>query len=111
MSETEYWIRPGHGKAIALLHGIGAEDPQVYWKQFLKVLQSDEQMREFGIFVWKYPTHKQPSLWANIRDTFNKRTLRETAPRIKLLGGAWDTTYRAQFGDYQEVILLCHSMG
>src|SRR5690242_5692868 len=27
METTEYWIRPGKRKVIALLHGIGAKDP------------------------------------------------------------------------------------
>ena len=105
MSENEQWIQRGQGTVIAFLHGIGAKAPQDYWEQFLNVLQSDEQMREFGIFVWKYPTHKEPTL---LKD---KPLVSDAAPRIKLLGEAWGAVYRAQFRDYQEVILVCHSMG
>src|SRR6266567_2925347 len=105
MSENERWVQRGRGTAIAFIHGIGAKALQDYWEQFLKVLQSDEKMREFGIFVWKYPTHKEPNI---LKD---KPLISDAAPRIKLLGEAWDATYRAQFRDYQEVILICHSMG
>lgn len=37
--------------------------------------------------------------------------MRETAPRIAYLGAAWGTTYEAQFQEYQDVFLVCHSMG
>ncbi len=105
MSENERWIRNGRGKVIAFIHGIGAEAPQDYWKQFLTVLQSDEKMQDFGIFVWKYPTHKEPKI---LKD---KPLVSAAAPGIKLLGEAWGATYRAQFREYQEVVLICHSMG
>ncbi len=111
MEKTEYWIRPGQGKAIALLHGIGAKDPQDYWRTFLDVVANDEQLQDVGLFVWKYPTHVGPGRWKDIISTVTKRTLRETVPRIKQLGAVWDTTYRAQFRNYQDVFLICHSMG
>ncbi len=62
-------------------------------------------MREYGLFVWKYPTHKGFSI---IKD---KPLVSDASPRIKLLGEAWGAVYRAQFREYQEVILICHSMG
>ncbi len=111
MGRTEYWIRPGQGKAIALIHGIGANDPQAYWQDFLSVLMNDEQLHEFGVFVWKYPTHVQPGGIRNALSTMKRKTLRETAPRIALLGSAWNTTYHTQFQGYQDVVLVCHSMG
>jgi pimeloyl-ACP methyl ester carboxylesterase len=111
MERTEYWIRPGQGKAIALIHGIGATDPQAYWQDFLSVLTLDEQLHEFGVFVWKYPTHVQPGGIRNIFSTLKRKTLRETAPRIALLGSAWNTTFHTQFQGYQDVVLVCHSMG
>ena len=43
--------------------------------------------------------------------SLRKETLRETAPKIKDLGAVWNTTYHTQFRDYQEVVLVCHSMG
>ena len=63
MSETEQWIRPGQGKVIALVHGIGARSALDYWHVFLQVLQIDEKLRDFGLFMWKYPTHLEPGLW------------------------------------------------
>ncbi len=111
MERTEYWIRPGQGKAIALIHGIGANDPQAYWQDFLAVLTQDETLNEFGIFVWKYPTHVQPGGMRNALSTLKRKTLRVTAPRIALLGSAWSTTYHTQFQGYQDVFLVCHSMG
>lgn len=33
------------------------------------------------------------------------------ASRIAHLGAAWGTTYHAQFQEYQDVFLVCHSMG
>jgi hypothetical protein len=111
MSETEKWIRHGQSKVIALLHGIGAKDALDYWQPFLNVLQNDEQMESFDLFVWKYPTHLEPSLWRNLLDSVKGSTLRESAPRIKLLGGTWNTTYQTQLSKYQEVLLICHSMG
>jgi len=111
MESTETWIRPGHGKVIALLHGIGAHDPQDYWQAFLAVLSSDPALQDFGIFVWKYPTHVGPGRWNDLVSIVAKKTLRETAPRIKRLGAVWDSTYRTQFREYQDVFLICHSMG
>lgn len=111
MEKMEYWIRQGQGKVIALLHGIGANDPQDYWQAFLDVLVNDEQLQDYGLFVCKYPTHIGPAKWKNIANNIAKRTLRETAPRIKHLGAVWNTTYHTQFRNYQDVILVCHSMG
>ena len=111
MERTEYWIRPGQGKAIALIHGIGATDPQAYWRDFLAVLMQDEHLHEFGVFVWKYPTHVQPGGIRNALSSWKRKTLRETTPRIALLGSAWSVTYRTQFQGYQDVVLVCHSMG
>ncbi|SRR6266487_5452591 len=111
MERTEYWIRPGQGRASALIHGIGAKDPQAYWQDFLAVLMQDEQLHEFGVFVWKYPTHVQPGGLRNALSSWKRKTLRETAPRIALLGSVWSTTYHTQFQKYQDVVLVCHSMG
>src|SRR5947209_6945525 len=111
MERAEYWIRSGHRKAIALIHGIGAKDPQVYWQDFLSVLMQDKELDEFGVFVWKYPTHVQPSSIWNPFSTIKRKTLREAAPRIALLGSAWKTTYHTQFQGYQDIVLVCHSMG
>lgn len=111
MSETDGWIRHGQGKVIALLHGIGARDVLGYWQPFLKVLQNDSELESFGLFVWKYPTHLEPSWWRNLFDSVKRKTLRESAPRIKLLGQVWNSTYQTQFGRYQDVFLICHSMG
>ncbi len=111
MERTEYWIRPGQGKAIALIHGMGTKDPQAYWQDFLAVLANDEKLHEFGVFVWKYPTHVQPGGIRNAFSTLKRQTLRETAPRIALLGSTWNTTYQTQFQGYQDVVLVCHSMG
>jgi len=111
MSETEQWIRPGQGKVIALLHGIGAESALDYWDKFLQVLQTDEKLRDFGLFVWKYPTHLEPSLYRNFFDSVRGATLRESTPHIRVLGGAWNATCQTQFADYRDVILICHSMG
>jgi hypothetical protein len=111
MNETERWIRPGQNKVIALVHGIGAKDPQIYWKSFLNVLLNDEQLQSFGVFVWKYPTHLEPGLWRNILDSVKGITLYEATPRIKQIGAAWNSTYQTQFQNYQDVVLICHSMG
>ncbi len=111
MVETEQWIRPGQGKVIALVHGIGARSALDYWHTFLQVLQIDEKLRDFGLFVWKYPTHLEPGLWRNLLGSVKGATLHESSPRIKVLGGVWNTTYQAQFADYRDVILICHSMG
>lgn len=112
MEQTEHWIRPSQGRrAIALIHGIGAKDPQAYWQDFISVLTHDEELQEFGVFVWKYPTHRQPGGIRNVFSTVKEKTLRETAPWIAELGSAWDTTYREQFQGYQDVALVCHSMG
>jgi hypothetical protein len=108
MERTEYWIRQGQGKAIALIHGIGATDPQAYWQDFLAVLMQDEKLYEFGVFVWKYPTHVMSGGMRNIFSIMKRKTLRETAPRIALLGSAWNTTYQTQFQEYQDVVLVCH---
>src|SRR5229473_6357746 len=78
MSKNEDWIRPGHGKVIALLHGIGAKDPQDYWSAFLEVLSNDETLQEFGLFVWKYPTHVNPSWWRNLNAFIKTRRFSET---------------------------------
>jgi TIR domain/PGAP1-like protein len=111
MDKTEYWIRRGHGKAIALIHGINAEDPQDYWRDFLSVLSSDQQFQDFGIFVWKYPTHVHPGRVRDFFASIRTKTLHGTAPSIRQLGAAWNTTYNSQFRDYQDVFLICHSMG
>ena len=66
MKQTEYWIRPGQGKVIALIHGIGAKDPQDYWQTFLNVLAKDKQLQNYGLFIWKYPTHVEPAKWKDI---------------------------------------------
>ena len=108
---TEYWIRRGQHKAIALLHGIGAGDPRQYWSAYLALLQADPALQEYGLFVWKYPTHRRPGLLSNLASSANRKTLRQTAPDIALLGALWDTTYRAQLSGYDEVFLICHSMG
>ncbi len=63
------------------------------------------------MFVWKYPTHVGPGRWNDLVSIVAKKTLRETAPRIKRLGAVWDSTYRTQFREYQDVFLICHSMG
>src|SRR5258708_37376065 len=68
-------------------------------------------MQDFGMFVWKYPTHVGPGRWNDLVSIVAKKTLRETAPRIKRLGAVWDSTYRTQFREYQDVFLICHSMG
>ncbi len=111
MSKNEDWIRRGHGKVIALIHGIGAKNPRHYWSAFLDVLSNDETLQEFDFFVWKYPTHVNLSWWKNFIDFIKEGTPREAAPEIKLLGEQWKNTYDAQFRDYKEVILICHSMG
>jgi hypothetical protein len=110
-TNDEHWIRPGQRRAIALLHGIGAEDPQRYWQAYLNVLIGDPALQDCGIFVWKYPTHIGVGPIHDALSTLNKRTIRQTAPEIRLLGAVWDTTYRAQFSEYEEVYLICHSMG
>ena len=38
-------------------------------QQFLAVLQTDETLLDFGLFVWKYPTALSPSIWSNLRDS------------------------------------------
>ena len=111
MSETEQWIQPGQDKVIVLLHGIGAKSAMDYWDKFIRVLQIDEKLRDFGLFVWKYPTHLGPSLSRNLLDSVRRATLRESIPRIKVLGDVWNTTYQVQFANYRDVILICHSMG
>ena len=73
MEQTEYWIRPGQGKVISLLHGIGAKDPQDYWQAFLDVLVNDKQLQDYGLFLWKYPTHVRPAAWKNIASIVAKR--------------------------------------
>jgi hypothetical protein len=108
---TEYWLREGRETVIVLLHGIGAKDPKDYWQQFLDIVLHDPTMRDFGIFVWKYPTHTKPGWLSNLVKTFKRRTLVETAPTIKRLGEAWRTTYCTQFSMYKNVFLVCHSMG
>lgn len=111
MNETEQWIRQGQDKVIAFLHGIGAKNSRDYWQPFLNVLLNDEKLQQFGLFAWEYPTHVNPSVWRNLLDSVKGTTLRESAPRIKLLGGVWNTTYQTQFSKYKEVLLICHSMG
>src|SRR5450755_3268431 len=108
---SEHWIRRGLGTAIALIHGIGAKYPQEYWHDFLSVLKQDETLGKFGLFVWKYPTNVQPSGIMNAFSTIKKRTPQETAPRIALLGSAWNANYLSQFEGYQNIVLVCHSMG
>ena len=105
MNDNEQWVQHGRGTVIALIHGIGSQAPLDYWEQFSNVLQSDEKMRGYGLFVWKYPTHKALHIF---KDT---PLVSDAAPRIKLLGEAWGAVYRAQFREYEEVILICHSMG
>src|SRR5690349_8549291 len=105
MNDNEQWVQRGRGTVIALIHGIGAQAPLDYWEQFSNVLQSDEKMRGYGLFVWKYPTHKALHIFKD------KPLVSDAAPRIKLLGEAWGAVYRAQFREYEEVILICHSMG
>src|SRR5260370_40567862 len=68
-------------------------------------------MKDFGIFVWKYPTHTELSWWRNMLASLKRKTIVETAPAIKRLGAAWGATYDTQFSNYQKVILVCHSMG
>lgn len=111
MSETEEWIRHGQGKVIAFVHGIGAKSAREYWHPFLQVVQTDDLLRDFGLFVWKYPTHVEPALWRNLLDSLKGATLRESGPRIQVLGEVWKTTYQAHFATYRDVILVCHSMG
>src|SRR5947209_24097 len=116
MSEAELWIRQEHAassrKVIAFIHGIGAGDPGEYWRQFIKVLKSDTNalVRDFDIFVWGYSTHRWPGGVENFLSSIIQKTLLEAAPGIKRLAGAWDATYQAQFRDYREVVLICHSM-
>src|SRR2546425_10108472 len=97
MEQMEHWIRPGQGKAIALIHGIGANDPQGYWQDFLSGLTQDEKFHGFGIFVWKYPTHMEPRRIRNALSTIKTKTLRQTAPTVSLLGTASRTTHRTPF--------------
>lgn len=107
---TEYWLKEGQETVIVLLHGIGANDPKNYWQQFLNVLLHDPIMKDFGVFVWKYPTHTKPAWLNNLATILKRGTLIETAPPIKLLGEAWRTTYSTQFSAYENIILVCHSM-
>lgn len=108
---TEYWLQEGQETVIVLLHGIGAKDPKNYWRQFLHVLRHDLIMKDFGIFVWKYPTHTKSSWLSNFTKSVEQGSIVETAPTIKRLGEAWKTTYATQFSTYKNVILVCHSMG
>ncbi len=111
VDRTEYWLKEGQETAIVLLHGIGAIDPENYWRQFLKILLHDPIMKDFGVFVWKYPTHTNPGGLSNLVQSIKRRTGVGTAPTIKRLGEAWKTTYSTQFSAYKNVILVCHSMG
>src|SRR5215467_11570130 len=109
MEGNEHWIRHHPKKVIALLHGIGAEDPRVYWHDFLAILQTDPHLKDYGLFVWKYPTHHKPGFLKNIASSAGRNTLRETAPEIPLLGALWETTYLTQVRGYDEIFLICHS--
>lgn len=110
--DTDYWIRQqNQGKVIVLIHGIGAKDPRIYWQKFLSVLMDDEKFHDFDLFIWQYPTHVKLGSIQNLLEMVQRKTLRETAPSIEILGSAWNTTYDTEFQTYHEVILVCHSMG
>src|SRR5438876_4590459 len=112
VDRTEYWQKEGQETVIVLLHGIGgAKDPENYWRQFLNVLQRDPIMKDFGVFVWKYPTHTKPGRLSNFTKSVEQGSIVETVPTIERLGEAWKTTYSTQFSAYKNVILVCHSMG
>src|SRR6266700_3167627 len=103
MSEAELWIRREHAassrKVIAFIHGIGAGDPEGYWRQYIRILKSDTNalVRDFDIFLWGYSTHRRPGGAENFLSSIVHKTLLETAPGVNRLAGAWDATYRAQF--------------
>jgi hypothetical protein len=117
MGETESLMRlreiSSHEKAVVFIHGIGAKDPQEYWKQFTTVLLQDTNtfIRDFDVYVWGYPTHKGPKWLIDFIRSLSNKTLVDATPAIVRLGGLWRSTYQTQFSAYQDIGLVCHSMG
>lgn len=117
MSNTDSLIRlrenPVRTKAVVFIHGIGARDPQEYWKQFTEVLLRDTQAftRDIDVYVWGYPTNTGPKWLIDFIHSLSRKTLVDATPAIVRLGNLWRSTYQAQFSDYQYIGLVCHSMG
>ena len=68
-------------KAAVFIHGIGAKDPQEYWKQFTAILLQDTNafIRDFDVYIWGYPTHKGPRWLVDfIRSLFRSFNSRES---------------------------------
>jgi signal transduction histidine kinase len=114
VTEDEMWIRQESNQmAVVLIHGIGAASPKEYWSQFIKVLLSDTNsfVKDFDLYLWGYPTHRLPSLLKNIQSAITYKTLHEAAPAIEDLADTWDITYQERFRNFQNIVLICHSMG
>ena len=104
---------PSATRVLVFIHGIGARDPQAYWKSFSTVLLEDPTpcVKEADVYVWGYPTNTGPQWLRDIIASLRRRTLVDTVPTISRLGDLWRSAYRTQFNAYHEMILVCHSMG
>src|SRR5437879_3629207 len=114
MSNTESLMRlreaSSNEKAVVFIHGIGAKDPQEYWKQFTAVLLQDTNtfIRGFDVYIWGYPTHKGPKWLVDFIRSLSNKTLVNAGPAIESLSGLWGSTYLAQFSEYQDIVLVGH---
>ncbi len=83
---------------IVFVHGLGG-DSTTTWGRFEELIQADPDLKDCEPVCFGYPT----SLF---RWPFSKKY-----PKIQTLADALRTQLDVQYGDRQDLILVCHSLG
>ena len=83
---------------LLFIHGLGGS-PEGTWSQFAGLIEKDNQLSQFDIGYYSYPT----ALW---RGPFSRKT-----PRIQTLALGLRTQIDRKFTQYDRIHLVCHSLG
>jgi pimeloyl-ACP methyl ester carboxylesterase len=85
-------------KLVLFVHGLGG-DPTGTWGRFPELLSKEEEFEKLKVGHFSYPT----SLF---RWPFSRR-----APKVQTLAGALQTQIDNRFEKFEEITLVCHSLG
>lgn len=86
-------------KVVLFIHGLGGDSKKT-WGKFPELIEKDKELDEkFGIEYYSFPT----SLF---RFPFQKKS-----PTIQHLAEGLRTQIEHSLSDYQEIALVCHSLG
>ena len=85
-------------RLVLFVHGLGG-DPAGTWKRFPDLVRSDDELSAFDIGHFDYPT-------SPLRMIFWTRY-----PSVQTLAGALHTQIENRFHDYDDITLVCHSLG